>query len=212
MFTEEKRRTVISWFTDFEPNGPLLPPQEENQRPPGFDAVVIVDMNIISERSHIIGVGDRRDMLPGAEAFFQLFPYYELVLWNSDEATMMGMESAEKLDPYHTAQRLFQEHITVREGKPFKNLDILGRPKSRVIVIGKKKEECLKHPDNIITVDGINGINGLHAVVKVLKVLAVDRPHQYRQDLRDFVQQLEKIRTEINEEFEKKKEAQRGVE
>ena len=74
-------------------------------------------------------------MLPGAEAFFQLFPYYELVLWNSDEATMvrlsfhtlqqltcykMGMESAEKLDPYHTAQRLFQEHITVREGKPFK--------------------------------------------------------------------------------------------
>ena len=57
--------------------------------------------------------------------------------------------------------------------KPLQNLDILGRPKSRVIVIGKKKEECLKHPDNIITVDGINGINGLHAVVKVLKGLII---------------------------------------
>ena len=53
---------------------------------------------------------------------------------------------------------------------------------------------------------------GWVAALTYVEVLAVDRPHQYRQDLRDFVQQLEKIRTEINEEFEKKKEAQRGVE
>eukprot|EP00055_Hartaetosiga_balthica_P010431 m.44412 g.44412 ORF g.44412 m.44412 type:complete len:303 (+) comp7168_c0_seq1:89-997(+) len=170
---------------------PLLPPQKHpSQLSSDYTIVLDVEETLIHSQwtaKH----GWRTVKRPGVDRLlqtcFQLG--FEIVLF-SEKEVMDSMMLMEKLDKYHIAEfKLFKGHMRFHNGELVKDLTLLNRDLSKVIVVDNHRESFAKHPNNGVCIKPFEGDptdNSLEGLVVFLTHLMNAQPEDVREILKTY--------------------------
>lgn len=141
---------IVGRYTDLEPRSPLLPPPGMGYGQAKY-TIVIDGHDLYSGKKTTEGfVRVRR---PRVHFFFaSLFNSYETVIWHADYREAAATSNfLERLDPYRMCHHLFLDDCSVRKAQVVKDIKLLGRDLSSVIVVTSKPEDyTLESQANII--------------------------------------------------------------
>ena len=170
-------------FTD------LLPPRTPGQYAPPYTLVLELD-DFLIHSDWDYKKGWKTAKRPGLDYFLgYLSQYYEIVIF-SRSSMAFAEPTVLKLDPYHAfiSYSLFKEVCRSKDGKLVKDLSLLNRDLSKVIIIDPDENCYSMQPENAIPVDKWEGQkdDGLIKLVPFLEYLATSRTPDVRQTLNSF--------------------------
>ncbi|KAJ9085789.1 mitochondrial inner membrane protein required for protein import [Entomophthora muscae] len=168
----------------------LLPPPQVVLGQQAMTLVINLDdtlIKVIWDREHGYRVAKR----PGLERFLGLmFQLYEVVIFTSQQE-FNARPLLEKLDPYHMYHHflLTRDSTTRVEGKIVKDLSLLNRDLSQVIMMDNNPEHFSLQPENAILVpawDGSPDDRYLVDILPFLETLAITSPKDVRVILKKY--------------------------
>lgn len=180
-------------FTD------LLPPQPAGPYAPPLTLVVELD-DLLVHSTWDYKKGWKTAKRPGLDYFLgYLSQYYEIVVF-SRSSMAFAETTVAKLDPYHAfiSYSLFREVCRSKDGKLIKDLSLLNRDLSKVVIIDPDQDCYSMQPENALPVEKWTGSkdDGLIKLIPFLEYLATSHTKDVRPVLASF-----KDRNHIPEEF-----------
>lgn len=180
-------------FTD------LLPPQPKGQYVPPMTLVLELD-DLLVHSNWNYKKGWQTAKRPGLDYFLgYLSQYYEIVIF-SRSSMAFAENTVAKLDPYHAfiSYSLFKEVCRSKDGKLIKDLSLLNRDLSKVVIIDPDPNCYSMQPENAIPIEKWNGEkdDGLIRLIPFLEYLATSHTKDVRDVLNSF-----KDKNHIPEEF-----------
>ncbi|KZP20073.1 HAD-like protein [Athelia psychrophila] len=164
----------------------LLPPPMPAPHGKPYTLVLSIDDLLVKSawsREH----GWRTAKRPGVDYFLAyLSQFYEIVIFTS-QYSYTGAAVIEKLDPYgmfiDTTHRLFRESTRSVKGSIVKDLSLLNRDLSKLIVVDTDADHVALQLDNAIIPpkwDGSRGDRGLIALIPFLESIGIYKPPDVR--------------------------------
>lgn len=180
-------------FTD------LLPPTQPGQYAPPYTLVLELD-DLLVHSAWDYKKGWKTAKRPGLDYFLgYLSQYYEIVIF-SRSSMAFAENTVAKLDPYHAfiSYSLFKEVCRSKDGKLIKDLSLLNRDLSKVIIIDPDQDCYSMQPENALPVEKWTGAkdDGLIKLIPFLEYLATSHTKDVRETLATY-----KDREHIPEEF-----------
>ncbi|QPG73452.1 hypothetical protein FOA43_000763 [Brettanomyces nanus] len=190
MWTRLHKRVsgVSEVFSEPAFNDLLPPPPPEPYRHPLTLVVELDDTLIHSNWDHTKGW--RTAKRPGVDYFLgYLSQYYEIVVF-SKSSMAFAEGPVGKLDPYHAfiSYSLFREVCRSKDGKVVKDLSMMNRPLSKLIMIDPHGDCASLQPENNIPLDKWNGSKDdrLIALIPFLEYVATTPVNDVRKVLASF--------------------------
>ena len=170
-------------FTD------LLPPQQPGQYAPPYTLVLELD-DMLVHSAWDYKKGWKTAKRPGLDYFLgYLSQYYEIVVF-SRSSMAFAENTVAKLDPYHAfiSYSLFREVCRSKDGKLIKDLSLLNRDLSKVVIIDPDQDCYSMQPENAIPVPKWDGKkdDGLIKLIPFLEYLATSHTKDAREILKTF--------------------------
>ena len=170
-------------FTD------LLPPQQPGQYAPPYTLVLELD-DMLVHSAWDYKKGWKTAKRPGLDYFLgYLSQYYEIVVF-SRSSMAFAENTVAKLDPYHAfiSYSLYKEVCRSKDGKLIKDLSLLNRDLSKVIIIDPDQDCYSMQPENAIPVNKWEGQkdNGLIELIPFLEYLATSHTKDVRNVLNSY--------------------------
>ncbi|KAG0679240.1 mitochondrial inner membrane protein required for protein import [Pichia californica] len=170
-------------FTD------LLPPQPAGPYAQPMTLVLELD-DLLVHSAWNYKKGWQTAKRPGLDYFLgYLSQYYEIVIF-SRSSMAFAENTVAKLDPYHAfiSYSLFKEVCRSKDGKLIKDLSLLNRDLSKVVIIDPDQDCYSMQPENAIPVAKWNGKkdDGLIKLIPFLEYLATSHTKDVRDVLKSF--------------------------
>lgn len=200
-------------FTD------LLPPKQPGQYSPPYTLVLELD-DMLVHSSWDYKKGWKTAKRPGLDYFLgYLSQYYEIVVF-SKSSMAFSENIVQKLDPYHAfiSYSLFKEVCRSKDNKLIKDLSLLNRDLSKVIIIDPDQDCYSMQPENAIPVNKWDGKKDdeLIKLIPFLEYLATSKTPDVRQELSKFhdrkhiPEEFAKMEAQMREEWQKSQEKKKG--
>lgn len=180
--------SLFTFFSEPVFENLLPPPAPEPYRRPLTLVLTLDDLLIHSEwdTKH----GWRTGKRPGLDYFLgYLSQYYEIVIFGSN-SQMFSEKTVAKLDPYHAyvSYALFREACRYKDGKLIKDLSLLNRDLSKVILVDVEDERWALQPENAIPMEPWTGQKDdrLIQLIPFLEFLATQNIKDVRPVLNSF--------------------------
>lgn len=200
-------------FTD------LLPPKQPGQYSPPYTLVLELD-DMLVHSSWDYKKGWKTAKRPGLDYFLgYLSQYYEIVVF-SKSSMAFAENIVQKLDPYHAfiSYSLFKEVCRSKDNKLIKDLSLLNRDLSKVIIIDPDQDCYSMQPENAIPVAKWDGKkdDDLIRLIPFLEYLATSKTADVRQELSKFhdkshiPEEFSAMEARMREEWQKSQEKKKG--
>lgn len=177
----------------------LLPPKPTDGYAPPLTLVLELD-DFLIHSSWDYKKGWKTAKRPGLDYFLgYLSQYYEIVVF-SRSSMAFAETTVAKLDPYHAfiSYSLFREVCRSKDGKLIKDLSLLNRDLSKVVIIDPDEDCYSMQPENALPVEKWTGEkdDGLIKLIPFLEYLGTSHAKDVREVLGSF-----KDKSHIPEEF-----------
>ncbi|OWB79614.1 hypothetical protein B5S32_g3843 [[Candida] boidinii] len=176
----------------------LPPPLPEGYRPPLTLVLELDDFLLHSEWSQ--KKGWRTAKRPGLDYFLgYLSQYYEIVIFTKSPMSFAETTVA-KLDPYHAfiSYALFREACRYKDGKIIKDLSLMNRDLSKLLIVDPNPDSYSMQPENAVPVKKWEGgkDDDLIKLIPFLEYMATHPISDVRKVIASFPD-----KTKIPEEF-----------
>lgn len=193
--------SLFTFFSEPAFENLLPPPAPEPYRRPLTLVLSLDDLLIHSEWD--TKNGWRTAKRPGLDYFLgYLSQYYEIVIFGSN-SQMFSEKTVSKLDPFHAyiSYALFKEACRYKDGKSIKDLSLLNRDLSKVILVDIDEDSWALQPENAIPMKPWDGKpdDKLIQLIPFLEFLATQNIKDVRPVLNSF-----KDKYQLVEEFQER--------
>lgn len=180
--------SLFTFFSEPAFENLLPPPAPEPYRRPLTLVLSLDDLLIHSEWD--TKNGWRTGKRPGLDYFLgYLSQYYEIVIFGSN-SQMFSEKTVAKLDPFHAyvSYALFKEACRYKDGKSIKDLSLLNRDLSKVILVDIDEDSWALQPENAIPMKAWDGKpdDKLIKLIPFLEFLATQNIKDVRPVLNSF--------------------------
>lgn len=167
----------------------LLPPASPDQYRPPLTLVLELD-DLLVHSSWDYRRGWKTAKRPGVDYFLgYLSQYYEIVIF-SKSSMAFAETTVSKLDPYHAfiSYSLFKEVCRSKDGKLIKDLSLMNRDLSKLVIVDPHPDSYSLQPENAIPTDIWDGKKDTKLVelIPFLEWLATSKQKDVRETLSTF--------------------------
>lgn len=167
----------------------LLPPMAKDPYRPAMTLVVELD-DLLVHSNWNYRKGWQTAKRPGVDYFLgYLSQYYEIVIF-SKSSMAFAETTVAKLDPYHAfvSYSLFKEVCRSKDGHLIKDLSMMNRDLSKMVILDPHADCYSLQPENAIPIDEWNGKKDtkLIEMIPFLEWLATSKTADVRKELAKF--------------------------
>eukprot|EP00056_Hartaetosiga_gracilis_P020281 m.18521 g.18521 ORF g.18521 m.18521 type:complete len:325 (+) comp8325_c0_seq1:45-1019(+) len=208
-YFKRARRNANQMYQDWRDPlpAPLLPPQRPPQQR-ASDYTIVLDLEetlLFSQWTPRHGW--RTVKRPGVDRLLQLCYQlgFEIVLF-SEKEVMDSMMLMEKLDRFHVAEfKLYKGHMRFHKGELVKDLSLLNRDLSKVVLVDNKRESFAKHPHNGVCVKSFEGDTSDQSL-EGLSIFLTHLMNAQPEDVREIISTFENVE-DVGEEVSRRQQA-----